>query len=122
MLVMFSAFLLILGSYYHNLPFHNNKEAFLALVGVLKHVSDVHDVHTPKKTIILNYGIKKYPKKLRIYPLALQCRSISLRDLTLSLRTWGDNVIENLEGGEQLVDQLEQSSTSSFSIPQITKK
>ena len=46
---MFSAFLLILGSYYHNLPFHNNKEAFLALVGVLEHVSDVHDVHTPKK-------------------------------------------------------------------------
>ena len=44
---------------------------------------------------------------MRIYPLALQCRSISLRDLTLSLRTWGDNVIENLEGGEQLVVQLD---------------
>ena len=41
-------------------------------------------------------GLKK-SKKVRIYPLALQCRSISLRDLTLSLRTWGDNVIEILE-------------------------
>ena len=45
---------------------------------------------------------------MRIYPLALQCRSISLRDLTLSLRTWGDNVIESLEGGEHLVVQLDQ--------------
>ena len=106
MLVMFSAFLLILGSYYHNLPFHNNKEAFLALVGVLEHVSDVHDVHTPKNDNFELWDLK-ISKKLRIYPLALQCRSISLRDLTLSLRTWGDNVIENLEGGEQLVDQLE---------------
>ena len=52
-------------------------------------------------------GLKK-SKKVRIYPLALQCRSISLRDLTLSLRTWGDNVIESLEGGEHLVVQLDQ--------------
>ena len=62
MLVMFSAFLLILGSYYHNLPFHNNKEAFLALVGVLEHVSDVHDVHTPIKRQFWIMGLKNIQK------------------------------------------------------------
>ena len=109
MLVMFSAFLLILGSYYHNLPFHNNKEAFLALVGVLEHVSDVHDVHTPKKQWFWIMGLKNIQKSWGF------TRWLSSAGQSLC-GTWhylwepgGDNVIifENLEGGEQLVVQLD---------------
>ena len=32
-----------------NLPLHDNQEAFLTLVGVLKHVSNVDNVNTPEE-------------------------------------------------------------------------
>ena len=41
-----------------NLPLHDNQEAFLTLVGVLKHVSNVDNVNTPEEVNCSFWGEK----------------------------------------------------------------